>query len=346
MAIIKKILSALYSPEKIGGYAELQFKKLNWQLQHRSVWQFFGSAIEVFVNKNFYYQLVSQFASTPSVRRQINGVWMDLPHSTDGIARTLIAYGVHEFLSTCAFKRELHRLASTIDGEVTVFEIGANIGYYCLLEAAILGDHAQIYAVEPDHDNLVLLERNIRLNGYENVINVSRLAIGDQSETVLLYQHGNTNRHVVRSPSNTETRHRGLSEDEAITVTQKSAAQFLNEQGVDMQSINVVRMDIEGYERSVFRAIEGILSAPGPTCLFVEVHPRHLSSDDIETLVSRLADNDFEIVSTVASEGLFGVFEPARWHGISQPIGSFNELRTYLLGTDHYLELIVRKGYS
>lgn len=341
----RSFLSTIRSPRRVKDYAELQFKKLKWQLQNRSLWQFLGHSIEILTKKNPYYQGITRLAPSPYIRREINRIYFDLPVFDNGISRTLLAYGVHELLSTRAFAHELHRLASTVDGEVTVFEIGANIGYYCLLEAAILKDQARIYAVEPDPDNAALLKRNIRLNEYEDVINISRLAIGDQSKPVLLYNHKNANRHTVLSSSDAEAR-RGLSKNRTIPVTQRNAIQFLKEQEVELQSINVIRMDVEGYEQHIFNAIEALLVAPGPTCLYVEIHPRYLSSEEIETIVGVLADNDFEIVSTIASEGVLGVFEPSRWHGISQSIEDFTDLRTYLLNTDHYLELIVRKGYG
>ncbi|HET9870069.1 MAG TPA: FkbM family methyltransferase, partial [bacterium] len=54
-------------------------------------------------------------------------------------------------------------------GQVFV-DIGANIGYYTLLAARRVGPEGRVFAFEPDPDNFRLLQKNVAVNGYANVI--------------------------------------------------------------------------------------------------------------------------------------------------------------------------------
>ena len=52
-------------------------------------------------------------------------------------------------------------------GDVVV-DIGANIGYFNLLFARLVGG-GKVYAFEPDPTNFAILKKNVELNGFENV---------------------------------------------------------------------------------------------------------------------------------------------------------------------------------
>jgi len=69
-----------------------------------------------------------------------------LEDNLSSVHKQLFTYGIHEPLSTRIIKEELN------DG-MHVVDIGANIGYYALLEARIVGDKGWVYAVEPSPRN-------------------------------------------------------------------------------------------------------------------------------------------------------------------------------------------------
>ena len=50
-----------------------------------------------------------------------------------------------------------------------VFDIGAHLGLYTLAAANSVGREGMVVAFEPDDENFHLLQRNVRLNGFENV---------------------------------------------------------------------------------------------------------------------------------------------------------------------------------
>ena len=70
-------------------------------------------------------------------------------------------------------------------GDVVV-DIGANIGYFTLIFARLVGDSGKVYAFEPDPTNFELLKKNVEINGYKNVVLVQK-AVSNYDGVLKLY---------------------------------------------------------------------------------------------------------------------------------------------------------------
>ena len=82
---------------------------------------------------------------------------MKLDLQDKGIGRTLWLYG----------ERELdHKwmLEQTLQPGSRVLDIGANIGYYAIMEQVLVGDSGEVVAVEPSPSNVRLLRENTAFN--------------------------------------------------------------------------------------------------------------------------------------------------------------------------------------
>lgn len=91
----------------------------------------------------------------------------------------LSGLGIYEPFETELFRKEIKK------GDV-VLDIGANIGYYTLIAAKLVGENGQVYAFEPDPDNFALLEKNVEINGYKNVVLVQK-AVSNKTGKIKLY---------------------------------------------------------------------------------------------------------------------------------------------------------------
>lgn len=81
----------------------------------------------------------------------------------DNVITPAVARGAYEPDETALCKRRIK------NGE-TVIDIGANIGYFTLLFARLVGKEGKVFAFEPDPTNFRLLEKNVKANGYTNVV--------------------------------------------------------------------------------------------------------------------------------------------------------------------------------
>ncbi len=324
---------------RIARHLRLEGRKLGRLLRAGRPGAFVGSAAELLTGWNPYYECRLEEGRYQVVEIGDHELVVDTADA--GISRTLLAYGVHEYCSTVAFRRALERLAEDVDGPLHVLEIGANIGYFCTIEAEILGDRARIHAVEPIPSNVDLLTQNIAHNGYDDVAVIEQLAFGDETGTVEMELSTHSNQHRVRDPkSGDETRDES---SETISVEQTTGNRYLATRDLAPESINVVRFDVEGYERDVLAGLTDVLEASGPTLVYVELHPLELTSESKTEIINRFADTGFEVVSAVRTDAAAGVPDERRWHGLECDVDDIGDLRRAMAESDHSIELIARK---
>ena len=86
--------------------------------------------------------------------KEIHGNKMYLDPSDIGLSKELLLSGTREELQTKIIKEMVKK-------GMVVLEIGANLGYYALIEASIIGKEGKIYAIEPVPRNFEILNKNI-----------------------------------------------------------------------------------------------------------------------------------------------------------------------------------------
>jgi hypothetical protein len=70
--------------------------------------------------------------------------------------------GTNELPVQNEISRILHK------GEV-FFDIGANVGFFSIMAARIVGEKGKVYAFEPVMENLISFQKNVELNKFGNV---------------------------------------------------------------------------------------------------------------------------------------------------------------------------------
>lgn len=184
------------------------------------------------------------------ILREIQESKMYLDTSDPGISRELLLRGVHEETATKVLRQELEE-------RMVVIDIGANLGYYTLLEASIVGDEGRIYAFEPVAKNFDILTKNIIVNGYKNV-EAYRRAVSSKSGTSKMALTAASNWGSMLDMSD-ETTSKYMKQKmhkltrEFIKVDTVSLDEFLDKEGVNQ--VNLIRMDIEGYEVEVIKGM-------------------------------------------------------------------------------------------
>jgi FkbM family methyltransferase len=126
----------------------------------------------------------------------------------------------------------------------TVFDVGANIGFYSVLFSAWVGSRGKVVAFEPDPANLKSLRRNLQMNDCENVA-VSPVALSNRSGIELFSVDPVTRLtgHLGKGATYASTIF-GSGKEDLISVITSTLDQEMEKFGVP----DFIKIDIEGGE--------------------------------------------------------------------------------------------------
>ena len=148
--------------------------------------------------------------------------------------------GVYEPFETELVKKEIKK------GDV-VLDLGANIGYYTLIFAKLVGKRGKVFAFEPDPTNFSLLKKNVEINGYKNVELVQK-AVSNKTGKIKLYLcEDNKGDHRIYNSHDG----RQSIEIEAIRLDDY----FKNYNG----AVDFIKMDIQGAEGGAIQGMFNLL---------------------------------------------------------------------------------------
>jgi len=207
------------------------------------------------------------------------GVGFDI--SSSSIIKQLALDGAREVEATNIMEQILQ------EGQ-NVLDIGANIGYYVLIEAKAIKGKGKVYAIEPEPKNLAILKKNIYLNNYADVVELFPLAISDKEGKVRLDISAFSNRHILSSSDKSNN---------AIEVSSTTIDLFLR----NRQKPDIIRMDIEGAEYLAINGAKNTLSGSKNLKLFIEIHPKQIRKlgGDSEGLLNTLKELNFKIRAVI-----------------------------------------------
>ena len=66
-------------------------------------------------------------------------------------------------------KREMELVKKIVKKGVVIVDLGANIGFWTLVFAKIVGDEGHVFAFEPGPANFGILKKNVEINHFQNV---------------------------------------------------------------------------------------------------------------------------------------------------------------------------------
>jgi FkbM family methyltransferase len=142
-------------------------------------------------------------------------------------------------------------------------DVGANIGYFTLLAAALVGPEGSVIAFEPNTDNCDLLEQSITANAFDN-ISLHPYAVAESEQEFQLDVGGtNSNGRIIDfSPQ-------AVAGDGPLRLIRAVALDhFL----VDEPRLDVIKMDIEGAEPRALQGMEQTIARHRPV-LITEFSP-------------------------------------------------------------------------
>ena len=245
-----------------------------------------------------------------------------------GISSELIMFKTHEPLTTKLLSKELKK-------GMTCLDIGGNIGYYTLLESNIVGNDGKVIAIEPSPPNFKHLKKNLSIQDAKNV-DAYNFAAGDVD--------GEVNFLVYRESNGSFTIPDGETTDlpgELIKVPAKRMDTFLNE--LDIEHIDFVRMDVEGYEHHIIEGMKNIIKNSKPM-FQIEVHVTLLGKEGTKKFLHEFKEYGYEAKYYVPRDidlPIIGTMNDVKHHTIDTLL-QMNENETL----SHYFNLCLEKTES
>lgn len=200
---------------------------------------------------------VKAFQRTEMSRAWVAGHRMRVDPDDTVVARWLRDVGWFEPTET----RLVQRLVKAGD---TVVDVGANIGYYTLQLARLVGPGGRVFAFEPEPRNFDLLRRNVWENGYDNVTLVPA-AVAARPERLRLY---------LNPENRGDHRLQATAGREAVEVEGISLDDYFR--GF-LGRLDLVKVDVQGAEGAAFDGMRGLLAAGRVSRIVTEFWPRGLS---------------------------------------------------------------------
>ena len=283
-----------------------------------------------------YFAVITAVARTLGVKTMKKNIFnykLHLDTSDKGLSRTLFLFGRREI-------DHYKMLQEILKPGMQILDIGANIGYYAVMESKVIGTSGKITAIEPILQNIQMLRRNIELNGIEN-IDVVHGAVSESTGTGQMY---------VSSHSNLHTFHKD-----------GSAAAYLESTPVDVPTFTLrdaavrsgtraelIRMDVEGHEVEILGQLIDLIreNVMTPQVIFETHLSRYTPENDFAPVLSDLFSLGYT-VRTAASSSVSGT---ARLQGLgykgSEPFYSdFGERAIFRdISDEHATDLICEKG--
>ena len=167
----------------------------------------------------------------------------------------------------------------------TFLDIGANVGYFSMLAAHLVGPSGNVVAFEASSRILRMLQENVERNGFSERIRLVHAAVADR-ETILSLHDGPSQNcgmtSLLRSGEGGSEQVRAATLGALLKAGEKSSARL-------------IKIDVEGAEGLVLEGMEPILPELYEADLLVEIDPSLNSSQAILERLTRHGWRGYQI---------------------------------------------------
>lgn len=241
-----------------------RLRMLNWAVL--SAWKLHGPMTSVAL-------LFSRIPLIGSLFASVTDSHLLVPVYIDGAHRMYVNVfdpGIAWQLLTRGMREDAHvaQIRSAVKSGMRGIELGANIGFFTIIESPLIGPEGHLWCIEPVLSNMKLLERNIKVNDLENRVSLFRNLVGEMNDTRQIHLAAASNSHTVSSQH---------SVGEVESVPMITLDQFMSDRDISPASVNFIRMDIEGYEVKALVGMRALMESGHPMLFFIEFHPQSYS---------------------------------------------------------------------
>ena len=211
---------------------------------------------------------------------KINDYWMHVIPKDKGISEELSIFKIHEPLNTKYLTEQLKE-------NMVCLDIGANIGYFAFLESSKVGHLGKVIAVEPAPLTFKLLEKNIKIQKNQNISSYN-FAFSDEENMVDFFVSSSSNWSRIIGEKDSYHGDKG----KIIKIKSKTVDNFLTE--LKLEKLDLIRIDLEGYEFEIFNGARNTLVKFKPM-LQIEVHRDYMGLEKSLKFFKNLKDLGYDV---------------------------------------------------
>jgi len=163
---------------------------------------------------------------------------------------------------------------------MTFYDLGANIGFFSLIAARLVGPGGHVVCFEADPEIAERLRENLARNNFPHAI-VEQKAVWSKAGTVS-FERVDSSTSPDRGLGHVSG---GMGAPNLISVE----ATTLDDYTLTHPAPDFLKCDVEGAEAEVFRGANGLLSSKRPR-LLIEMH----SPENYKTVTQRLQDLNYD----------------------------------------------------
>ena len=201
--------------------------------------------------------LVTKYKTSSSTIRETFGFKVFLNPEDEGVSPRISYHGWYEGGTTRLFERLLKPGMRFVD-------VGANIGWFSLLAARLIGNNGVVYAFEPEVSCVNLLKKSVQANHFEN-LRIEQLCVSNSVGSVVLHVA------VASHGGNSTTR---PSKSQSYQFSRPQACTSLDVYFEESRrSISLLKVDVEGAEPEVLEGAQRLISSQLVDRIIMEWNP-------------------------------------------------------------------------
>jgi len=149
-------------------------------------------------------------------------------------------------------------------------DVGAHIGYFSLLAAAVVREQGRVVAVEPIEENYSQLSRHITENELTWITPVNAVISDADGEAAIYFNTDNDGGHALWDPAKHPANELTRQSPRADTVPSRRLGTLLAENGIEQ--VRLMKIDTEGAEASILDAARDVFEAGRVDFIIMEVN--------------------------------------------------------------------------
>ena len=219
----------------------------------------------------FYYKIISHFVKAEQ--------WIKV-HDALLLVNIFESIGAPQFFKGTYAMGRVNEIKTCVKKGDTVIDVGANVGYFTVLFAQLVGPLGKVYAFEPDPRNFNLLQQTIKRNGWTHVIAVQK-AVFNKKDKLILYQTKLASGNALKPGGH-------ISSVEVDVI-------ILDDYLANESNISYVKMDTDGSEALAIQGMTQLIHKSQNINVLVEYQPGN---------VKRYFDDPLDFITVAEKCGL------------------------------------------